>query len=216
MLDKSSFFIRYSTEPSSSGGVLSNMLLTCARTARRDPEKNGASSLTELVERIVRYRKSPQASGAQIGCNILTDSFFLDEDQWIPIPSDWPRSVQRGFTYDTNQASGHKLWEAVEERLVARRPDIRVEEPRFGADYLAKARLGQGAFRTLVTDIYHRRCAVTGERSLPALEAAHIKAHAAKGPNQTQNGLLLRADIHRLFDEGYVTVNPDLRFSTLR
>ena len=175
-------------------------------------EKNGASSLTELVERIARYRKSPQTPSAPIGCNILADPFFWDEEQWIPIPDDWPRSVQRGFTYDTSQESGHKLWEAVEERLVVRRPDIRAEEPRFGADYLAKARLGQGTFRTLVTDAYHRRCAVTGERSLPALEAAHIKAHAEKGPNQTQNGLLLRADIHRLFDEGYVTVNPDLRF----
>ena len=64
----------------------------------------------------------------------------------------------------------------------------------------------------LVTDAYRRRCAVTNERSLPALEAAHIKAHAADGPNRTPNGLLLRADIHRLFDDGYVTVDPDLHF----
>ena len=76
----------------------------------------------------------------------------------------------------------------------------------------AAAKRCQGAFRTLVTDVYHRRCAVTGERSLPALEAAHVKARAADGPNQTQNGLLLRADIHRLFDDGYVTVDPGLRF----
>jgi len=78
--------------------------------------------------------------------------------------------------------------------------------------HLARVRLGQGTFRTLVTDAYHRRCAVTGERSLPALEAAHIQAHAADGPNRTQNGLLLRADIHRLFDDGYVTVDPGLQF----
>ena len=87
-----------------------------------------------------------------------------------------------------------------------------VEEPRFGEAYLARARLGQGAFRALVTDAYHRRRAVTGERSLPALEAAHIRSHAAAGPNRTRNGLLLRADIHRLFDDGYVTVDTDLRF----
>ena len=174
--------------------------------------KNGASCLTELVERVARYQKSPQTPGVRIGCNVLADPFFLNEEQWIPIPDDWPRNVQRGFTYDTSQASGHKLWEAVKERLVAKQPDTCVEKPQFGATYLAKARLGQGAFRTLVTDAYHRRCAVTGERSLPALEAAHIKAYAAEGPNQTQNGLLLRADIHRLFDEGYVTINPNLRF----
>ena len=54
-------------------------------------------------------------------------------------------------------------------------------EERRGEAYLARARLGQGTFHTLVTDAYHRRRAVTGERSLPALEAAHIKAHAADG-----------------------------------
>ena len=63
-----------------------------------------------------------------------------------------------------------------------------------------------------MTDAYRRRCAVTGERSLPALEAAHIGAHAAEGPNLTRNGLLLRADIHRLFGDVYVTVDPDMRF----
>ena len=174
-------------------------------------EKNGVSSLPELVQRTARYRRSPQTSGTAIGCNILTDPFFLEEEDWIPIPDDWPSNVQRGFTYDTDTKSGSALWQAVEERLIMKQP-VAAEEPRFGPAYLAKARLGQGAFRTLVTDAYHRRCAVTGERSLPALEAAHIKAHAEKGPNQTQNGLLLRADIHRLFDDGYVTVDPDLRF----
>lgn len=175
-------------------------------------EKNGASSLKELIERTARYRKAPQTPGTAIGCNLLTDPFFFDEEEWIPIPHDWPRNVQRGYTYDTNTAPGDGLWRAVQERLVTRRRAIGVEEPQFGEAYLAKARLGQGAFRTLVTDAYHRRCAVTGERSLPALEAAHIRAHAAAGPNRTRNGLLLRADIHRLFDDGYVTVDPNLRF----
>ena len=175
-------------------------------------EKNGATSLAELVARTARYRKAPQTPGTAIGCNVLTEPFFLDEDDWILIPPNWPRNVQRGFTYDTDTAPGNALWQSVEEQLAAHRLADSVEEPRFGEAYLARARLGQGAFRTLVTDAYHRRCAVTGERSLPALEAAHIQAHAADGPNRTQNGLLLRADIHRLFDDGYVTVDPDLRF----
>ena len=72
-------------------------------------------------------------------------------------------------------------------------------------------RLGQGTFRIAVTDAYERACSVTGEHSLPALEAAHIKPYADLGPHETSNGLLLRADFHRLFDQGYVTVTPDLR-----
>jgi putative restriction endonuclease len=175
-------------------------------------EKNGVSNLTELVERTARYRKSLQTPGTNIGCNVLTEPFFFSKDEWIPVPEDWPRNVQRGYTYDAESGSGVDLWRAVQERLATYYVANSIQEPRFGDAYLAKARLGQGAFRTLVTDAYQRRCAVTGERSLPALEAAHIKAHSESGPNRTDNGLLLRADIHRLLDDGYVTVAPDLCF----
>jgi putative restriction endonuclease len=63
----------------------------------------------------------------------------------------------------------------------------------------------------LVTDAYLRRCAVTGEKTLPVLEAAHIKPFALNGPNFVRNGILLRSDLHKLFDLGYVTVTPALR-----
>ena len=68
----------------------------------------------------------------------------------------------------------------------------------------------------LVTDIYRRRCAVTQERTLPALEAAHIRPYGDGGEHEARNGLLLRRDIHSLFDAGYVTVTPDLRFEVSR
>jgi putative restriction endonuclease len=74
-----------------------------------------------------------------------------------------------------------------------------------------KPRLGQGAFRVVVTDAYKRRCAITGESTLPVLEAAHILPFAEHGPNETSNGLLLRSDFHKLFDAGLVTVTPSHR-----
>jgi predicted restriction endonuclease len=52
---------------------------------------------------------------------------------------------------------------------------------------------------------------VTGERTLPVLEAAHIQPFAERGPHVIPNGLLLRSDLHTLFDRGYVTVTPELR-----
>lgn len=179
-------------------------------------KKNGALSLSGLLARIGRYRGQGQHGAAtEIGCNILASPFFLDEHEWIRVPKDWPRNVQRGFTYDTESASGSELWRAVVERLSGDLADT-LKAPRFGREFLTRARLGQGTFRTLVTEAYHRRCAVTGERSLPALEAAHIKAHNSQGPNLTENGLLLRADIHRLFDRGYVTVDSGFRFTVSR
>jgi putative restriction endonuclease len=52
---------------------------------------------------------------------------------------------------------------------------------------------------------------VTGEHSLPALDAAHIRPFAKDGPHLVSNGLLLRADLHRLFEQGYVTVTAENR-----
>jgi putative restriction endonuclease len=57
---------------------------------------------------------------------------------------------------------------------------------------------------------------MTGERSLPALEAAHIKPYKKEGPHRVSNGLLLRADLHRLFDSGYITITPDQRVEVSR
>ncbi len=59
--------------------------------------------------------------------------------------------------------------------------------------------------------MFDRRCAISGERALPALEAAHIRGVKHGGTHRIDNGLLLRSDIHRLFDSGYVTVTPSLK-----
>ena len=84
---------------------------------------------------------------------------------------------------------------------------------RYGDLTLLRRRLGQGIFRLAVTDAYSRACAVTSEHSLPALEAAHIQPFGEGGVHEVSNGLLLRSDIHRLFDRGYVGVTPDHRFA---
>lgn len=86
------------------------------------------------------------------------------------------------------------------------------EGPRYGTPTLRAPRLGQGIFRVQVLDAYGRACAVTGEHSLPVLEAAHIRPYADGGAHAVANGLSLRSDLHRLFDRGYVTVDEGERF----
>ena len=83
--------------------------------------------------------------------------------------------------------------------------------PAYGKSVLTKVRLGQGAFRVLITDAYSRRCSITGEKTLPVLEAAHIKPYAESGPHFISNGLLLRSDMHKLFDSGYLTITNDYK-----
>lgn len=183
-------------------------------------EANGARSLPEMRARIARYRRADpnDRSDFQIGCRILTQPFFLPEAQWIPVPLSWSPNIVAFKTYSTDSTDGALLWEAVSDRLAAR--DVRglqdSSRARFGAPQLVRPRLGQGAFRLLVTDLYQRRCAVTRERTLPALDAAHIQPYAEGGVHEASNGLLLRRDIHSLFDAGYVTVTPDLRFEVSR
>src|SRR5205807_9861979 len=122
-------------------------------------------------------------------------------------------------TYSTDESDGRLLWEAVQKRAEAEAIPLPAHEvglPRFGHPTLIRPRLGQGAFRILVTDAYQRRCAITGERTLPALEAAHIKPYGDGGLHEARNGLLMRRDLHSLFDSGYVTVTPDLKFQVSR
>jgi putative restriction endonuclease len=189
-------------------------------------EKNGAGSLEEMRTRIGRYRRvTPEPRrDYEVGCVLLSQPFFFVEADWITIPRDWRPEIVRGKTYDLSAGEGKRLWA----ELVARLPAVMsgvgtsiepvplVAEPRYGRPTTILPRLGQGTFRVLVTDIYARRCAVTGERTLPVLEAANIKPYRRSGPHDPRNGLLLRSDIHTLFDRGYVTVTPERRFEVSR
>lgn len=47
---------------------------------------------------------------------------------------------------------------------------------------------------------------------MPALDAAHIKPYALGGTHELSNGILLRRDIHGVFDAGYVTIDEHYRF----
>jgi putative restriction endonuclease len=181
-------------------------------------EANGARSAQEMRTRIARYRRADLTgrSDFEIGCRILTQPFFFEEKDWFPVPASWAANIVSFKTYNTDSADGLALWEAVNERLDRLQPSVVEEQARFGEPHLVRPRLGQGAFRVLVTDLYQRRCAVTQERTLPALEAAHIRPYSEGGGHEASNGLLLRRDIHSLFDAGYVTVTPNLRFEVSR
>jgi putative restriction endonuclease len=180
--------------------------------------KNGVESLSALISRVRRYRAEDRSIDPIIGCNVLAEPFFFPRTEWISVPSTWATNIVQGKTYDSHSDEGRELWEAVRERVTRRNiaqdsalANSDDDKLRFGAEYLARGRLGQGAFRVLVTDAYLSRCAVTGERTLPVLEAAHIKPYALAGPHSIANGVLLRSDLHKLFDLGYVTVTPSLR-----
>jgi hypothetical protein len=70
-------------------------------------------------------------------------------------------------------------------------------------------RRGQQDFRNALRKRYGDRCLVTGCKVLEVLEAAHIKPYQGERDNDPENGLLLRADIHTLFDLDLLGIEPN-------
>jgi putative restriction endonuclease len=149
------------------GGIFSHAsLLPMSLAWGAFGECNGVSSAIEMKRRIGRYRTdSDPKSDPTIGCGILTQPFFWPREKWIPIPASWSPNIVVGRGYDTVDADGLQLWNEVMARAasIIGTEEI-IDRPRFGTPVLVNPRLGQGAFRVLVTDSYERRCAVSGER----------------------------------------------------
>lgn len=184
-------------------------------------EKNGAASYTAMMARIERYARGT-GPGHRIGCVMVSTPVFFAESEWVEQPRDWKRNVVSGAGYELQEGEGRRILEECRARLAGVSLVPVAAEPgdpgvaRFGEPQLVRPRLGQGTFRIAVTGAYGGACAVSREHSLPVLEAAHIRPYGAEGAHSVPNGLLLRADIHRLFDAGYVTVTPERRFVVSR
>jgi putative restriction endonuclease len=189
--------------------------LPCSLAWEAFGEGNGAASLPQMRARIAKYRDADasERSDFAIGCRILTQPFFLPEHRWIPVPESWAPNIVSFKRYSTDDPEGLRLWEAVQDGVEpSTQAGFAEEQARYGEPTLVRPRLGQGAFRVLVTDSYQRRCAISGEKTLPALDAAHIRPYGEGGSHDATNGILMRRDIHSLFDAGYVTITPELRF----
>jgi hypothetical protein len=102
------------------------------------------------------------------------------------------------------------------ERVVRRAPDlarershgIAVEFPQGHAEAVVRVRRGQRAFRENLLTSFGEVCAFTGTAPARALEAGHLYSYASLGEHHNHGGLLLRRDVHRLFDDGSLAVNP--------
>lgn len=171
--------------------------------------------MDELAQSIARYRKERPDACASIGCVLLRNLFFLAPEETLAAPGDFAKNIVRFKGYELAGSGAHV--DLMFETML-RRAEVRIEDetgqpamvpgPVFGRDRLVKARIGQQAFKGLVLTSYERRCAITGNHIQPTLEAAHIRPVSLAGENRLDNGLLLRSDVHTLFDLGYLGINP--------
>ncbi|MGW5880296.1 HNH endonuclease [Nocardiopsis terrae] len=191
-------------------------------------EGNGRSSLEELREALNRYRVKEGNPAIRvdedppIGCVMLRDPVFFEEATFAP-PADFASNLVQGKGYDDISDPAHAgYFTPIAEQVLAGGEDVPLEEgsensetwahhgPTRGPFRPVRQRLGQEAFKLKLLDAYQGRCAVTGGDVRPTLEAAHIHPVADGGLHRLDNGLLLRADVHKLFDSGYLTITPKL------
>jgi putative restriction endonuclease len=167
-------------------------------------EANGVTSLDAMRARIADYRNITlaPADNPHVGCMMLAEPFFRPRELWIPTPPEFIRHIQQGKGVDATEGIGRQIWDPVADRLKASPPPrmetaiatlAAIESGGYGKPQIVHPRLGQGSFRILLTDTYERRWAVTGERTLPVLDAAHITPYTVTQRQDLSNGLLMRS-----------------------
>ncbi len=187
-------------------------------------KENGASTFEGFRDKIYEIRSKASRVAFEhdptIGCIILNNPIFFSDQDFIELPFHFPGSIVQGKGMETDSGDGKLLWDLVKKQI-DNRPIL--QEPMYGSlaplrepntyekPVTIKIRQGQAAFRINVLRAYGRRCALTGETAISVLEAAHLREFASQGPHRVENGMLLRVDIHRLYDAGYFTFDEGWR-----
>lgn len=178
-------------------------------------EANGAATLDEMRVRVARYRREHLASSddPQIGCVFIRDACFFTPDEFADHPPDFAASIVQGKSYGLAAYSDY--FGPLLARLTGAAPRLDATWTREGAIFgdprLMTPRLGQRSFQGVVLSAYQGRCAVTGDKIRPVLQAAHVRPVTQGGEHRLDNGILLRSDVHTLFDAGYLGVDTHHR-----
>jgi len=179
---------------------------------------NGVDSLTAMRAAVGRYRREPIAADEDplIGCVLIRNTTFFRPDAPAGPPPDFAGNIVQGKGYDLSQSTDIGYFQELLERLLGGVVvDItqpwHLPGPVYGDPRLVPQRLGQQAFKAVILDTYQHRCAITGNKIRPVLQAAHIRPLPSGGEHRTDNGLLLRSDVHTLYDRGYLGVDPQYR-----
>lgn len=128
----------------------------------------------------------------------LSESFFVDYF------NDELKVIQAEIGYPTGDDSENYLSELFSDDYKPTENDERAKVYRSIME-----RRGQRQFRDAVRELYGDKCVITGCEIIDILEAAHINPYKGEKDNHASNGLLLRADIHTLFDLDLIGIEPN-------
>jgi putative restriction endonuclease len=178
-------------------------------------EANGAASLERMRARIAHYRREPIGTREDpvIGCVFVRDVTFFADDMAYEPPPGFALNIVQGKTYDMGESQVERYFADLMQLVLGKAIEIDFSRPWhssgpvFGDPRLAPYRLAQKSFKAVVLSAYHGHCAITGSKIRPVLQAAHIRPVTSGGENRLDNGLLLRSDVHTMFDNGYLAVD---------
>jgi len=185
-------------------------------------DRNGFVDRYEFLRALGQWREQdPRAIGAdgrRLACTILREAVFWPESRWIPWGGEkgWSPNVTQGATIHDPLLTDLLMRQIQLDQHVPPEefaPEftlVDVDERELVAAQ-RRLRVGQGTFRSRLISAYSGRCAITGEKTEPVLDAAHVQPYLGPRSNHIQNGLLLTKEFHTLFDLGLVTVTPDHR-----
>jgi putative restriction endonuclease len=172
---------------------------------------NGVDSREELVAKIERFAEKRSKTFVAtvdplIGCIELSDIVTFDDERFV-VPEEcghsFPKEVVKLKYF--NEADEIAAWLGATSSATV--PFTLVSGAANRKTSLRKDRKGQSAFRNEVLANYGYQCCVTSEGLVELLEAAHIQPFIDDRSNHPQNGLCLRVDLHRLFDEGLISIS---------
>ncbi|MFL9871495.1 HNH endonuclease [Paraburkholderia megapolitana] len=173
---------------------------------------NGVDSQADLIAKIegfVQKRASRRVSSINpvIGCIELEGIVTLDDDRFVspePFGHPFPQEIVKIKYFHEPDRLASGLGESL-----LNRPFELVIGPVSRKPSQRKERKSQSAFRQQILHNYGYRCCIYGESVVELLEAAHIQPYVNEQSNHPQNGLCLRVDLHRLFDEGLLAVSDE-------
>ena len=169
--------------------------------------RNGCKNYQQFLDAV---KEESGTLDCNINSIILSNTFFFDPKKTVNVPDELVSNFDKDyrFVFDMHEPVAHYLHTLV---IHARRPLVSESGKDFPGMYFmashANSRDEQAVFDAKVNSAYNFTCAISGSKVTPALEVAHIKPFFDSTFQSVQNGILLRADLHRLFAAGFITLD---------
>ena len=177
---------------------------------------NGVENLSQLISRTDSYKskntKKELTVDPEIGCILLQDPEFYDDNNLKTDKEEgisFPKQVVKLKYFNKRKKINSK--EKVAEIKVNKMFELVDSSKSKRKQLTQKERKGQAGFRRDILKIYDNSCSITEIKQKEVLEAAHIQGYVNEESNNVQNGICLRVDIHKLFDNGLITIDSEYK-----